>query len=111
MPNYDVGQLLWIEREWVYFAELIRCKVHRLNLNVGGSDFYRAETADREYKRTIVNMADFISAETSGTIKDFSDYYGDCVRDKIGYLPFGVRVLNYIEQVNIDSVGISFAKN
>lgn len=42
LPQYDVAQLLWIEEIWVYFAEEIGAKFKKLNICVGGSDFYRA---------------------------------------------------------------------
>lgn len=98
LPIYDAMQLLWIENEWVYFYRLIREKTKILNLNVGGSDFYRATSEEREYKRRLIECADRITAETEGTLREFGDYYGPDVQSKIGLLPFGIEVLNYIEK-------------
>ncbi|MCI9166587.1 MAG: hypothetical protein HFH01_00080 [Dorea sp.] len=67
LPMYDAMQLLWIEREWSYFCELIRCKTKLLNLNVGGSDFYRVGVEERNFKRKLIACADKVSAEVRGT--------------------------------------------
>lgn len=98
LPIYDAMQLLWIEDVWVYFCRLIREKAKILNLNVGGSDFYRAAAEEREYKRRLIECADQITAETEGTLREFGDYYGPDVQRKMGLLPFGIEVLNYIEE-------------
>lgn len=96
IPIYDVMQFLWIENIWTYFAELIRSKTKRLNLNVGGSEFYRVENEDRDYKRKLIAVSDKVTAETDGTVQDFALYYGKDVQDKMGLLPFGIEVLDYI---------------
>lgn len=98
IPKYDVAQLLWIEEIWAYFSEEIRNKFVKLNLCVGGSDFYRASKQDLEFKRKLIETADLITAETTQTIQEFSRYYNiDC--DKIKLLPFGLEVINHINQV------------
>ena len=56
IPVYDVIQLLWIEREWVFFTKLIRKKSKRLNIKVGGSDFYRSIVAEKEYKKKLISF-------------------------------------------------------
>lgn len=98
LPVYDAMQLLWIEREWAYFWQLIRNRTRRLNLNVGGSDFYRAGDGERAYKRALINSADCITAETEGTAAEFGAYYGKETADKMGLLPFGIEVLGQIDQ-------------
>jgi len=98
IPIYDVMQLLWIEWEWAYFYHLIRKKTKRLNLNVGGSDFYRTQGEEREFRRKLIAIADYVTAETEGTVQEFKDYYGQDVQQKIGLLPFGIEVLDYISQ-------------
>lgn len=97
LPVYDAMQLLWIEREWSYFYELIRKKTKHLNLNVGGSDFYRSTKVERDYKRNLIKYADKVTAETVGTIQDFVSYYGSAVHGKISLLPFGIEVLDLIK--------------
>ena len=99
IPVYSVMQLLWIEPEWCYFYRLIRQKSRLLNLNVGGSDFYRTGKGDREYKRKLICVADTITAETPQTVADFLDYYGKDAEGKMGLLPFGVQVLDYIDEL------------
>lgn len=94
LPKYDVAQLLWIENRWVYFQDMIREKFVKLNLCVGGSDFYRASDCNREYKKKLIYSADCVSAETEVTIQNFKNYYGDNLRVKL--VPFGVEVLEYI---------------
>lgn len=98
LPVYDAMQLLWIEREWAYFYKLIRKKATRLNLNVGGSDFYRTGKGEKDYKRKLIACADTITAETEGTVQEFRDYYGAVVKDKMGLLPFGIEVLELIDK-------------
>lgn len=98
LPEYDAMQLLWIENKWAYFHELIRKKTRRLNLNVGGSDFYRSTKVEREYKRELIKCADQVTAETIGTIQDFESYYSGDVHGKIGLLPFGIEVLDLIKR-------------
>lgn len=98
LPVYDVMQLLWIEQEWAYFCELIRTKAKRLNLNVGGSDFYRAGTEEREFKRKLIACADRISAETLETCREFEEYYREDIKGKVSLLPFGIEVLEYIDE-------------
>lgn len=110
LPVYDAMQLLWMEWEWAYFYRLIRTKAKKLNLNVGGSDFYRAGTEARDFKRKLIESADTITAETEGTIKDFKEYYG-AIAQKTGLLPFGVEVLGYIKEnadVSHDSIKKKF---
>lgn len=96
LPVYDVMQLLWIEREWAYFYELIRRKTRRLNLNVGGSDFYRAEKDERDFKRNLISCADSIIAQTETTVLNFGEYYGEEARNKTSLLPYGIEVLDLI---------------
>ena len=97
LPVYDAMQLLWIEQEWAYFYELIRNKTRQLNLNVGGSDFYRSEKNERDFKKNLIACADIITAETEGTIQEFKEYYSEQVGDKVGILPFGIEVLDFIK--------------
>ncbi len=97
LPVYDAVQLLWIEREWAYFYRLIREKTVRLNLNVGGSDFYRAGKGERNFKKNLIACADTITAETEATVREFQDYYGSIVENKMGLLPFGIEVLELID--------------
>jgi hypothetical protein len=104
LPIYDVMQLLWIEREWAFFYNLIRKKAKKLNLNVGGSDFYRASKEERAFKRELVKCADKVTAETVGTIQDFKSYYKDVVCGKIELLPFGIEVLELINSCRAKNV-------
>lgn len=100
LPQYDVAQLLWIEEIWVYFTEEIRAKFNRLNLCVGGSDFYRASREDLLYKKKLIDVADNISAETTQTIEDFTEFYGIDIA-KMKLLPFGLEVINHIDEIDI----------
>ncbi|MCM1231011.1 MAG: hypothetical protein NC489_12840 [Ruminococcus flavefaciens] len=107
LPVYDSMQLLWIEHEWAHFHELIRAKAKRLNLNVGGSDFYRVGTEEREYKRKLIACADGISAETLGTIREFEEYYKEDIKNEVSLLPFGIEVLECInksENINRNTI-------
>ena len=103
MPIYDAMQFLWIENEWCYFYRLIREKAERLNLNVGGSDFYRSSDSQRNYKKALIACADTITAETKGTIYDFETYFKDDIKNSIGLLPFGIEVLEWINQSRMTS--------
>lgn len=96
MPMYDAMQLLWIEKEWVYFHNLIRSKTKRLNLNIGGSDFYRASNTERDYKKKLIECADRVIGQTEDTAENFRSYYGDVAADKLCCFPYGIEVLNYI---------------
>ena len=97
LPQYDVFQMLWIENIWVYFRELIRKKCRRLNLCVGGSDLYRARDAERIYKRSLIDMADTVSAETDATICAFVKAYPSAA-EKIRWVNFGIETLEYMDQ-------------
>lgn len=97
LPIYDAMQFLWIETFWAYFYELIRDKTRRLNLNVGGSDFYRASSAERDYKKKLVAVADQVTAENVETVQKFKEYYIKEAGSKMGLLPFGIEVLDYIQ--------------
>ena len=96
IPVYDAIQLLWIEWPWAYCCRLIREKAVILNLNVGGSDFYRASKAEREYKRPLIACADRVTAETTRTIQEFREYYGTSIKNDVGLLPFGIEILDCI---------------
>lgn len=98
LPMYDAMQLLWMEREWAYFYKLIRRKTRRLNLNVGGSDFYRAGELERNFKRGLIEYADTITAETVATIHDFETFYGNSIKNKLSLLPFGIEILELINK-------------
>ncbi len=102
LPVYDVMQLLWIEEPWAYFYNQIRKKCRRLNLNVGGSDFYRAKKSEREAKRRLIECADNVTAENQETVNAFLGYYGNGLASKMQILPFGVEVLDYIKRVTLD---------
>lgn len=99
LPIYDAMQLLWIEPEWSYFCELIRKKAKRLNLNVGGSDFYRVGKEGRDFKRDLIAYADNITAETESTVQEFGEYYGEDAKNKTNLLPFGIEVLDWIDRI------------
>lgn len=96
LPMYDAMQLLWIEKEWVYFHELIRSKTKRLNLNIGGSDFYRAGKTERDYKKKLIECADQVIGQTTDTVKNFELYYNDVVAGKLCCFPYGIEVLDFI---------------
>ena len=98
IPVYDVIQLLWMEREWAFLAKLIRKKAKRLNLKVGGSDFYRSTVAEKEYKKRLISCADMITADTECTANNFVSYFKGNTKDKIRTLPYGVEVLDYINK-------------
>ncbi len=106
LPVYDVMQLLWIEEPWAYFYSQIRKKCKRLNLNVGGSDFYRAKKSEREAKRRLIECADNVTAENQETVNAFLEYYGNGLVSKMKVLPFGVEVLDYIKRVTLDKMQI-----
>lgn len=97
LPQYDAMQLLWIEQEWAYFYKLIRKKTRYLNLNVGGSDFYRVGETGRNFSRNLITCADNITAETETTVQEFGEYYGQKVKNKTRLLPFGIEVLEWID--------------
>lgn len=99
LPVYDAIQLLWIEREWAYFYKLIRHKTKRLNLNVGGSDFYRTGKKEKDYKKGLIACADTITAETETTVWEFQEYYSEIITKKVGLLPFGIEVLEQIDSI------------
>lgn len=97
LPKYEVFQMLWIENIWVYFQELVREKCGRLNLCVGGSDLYRARDAERVYKKSLIDMADTVSAETDATISAFVKAYPSAA-EKIRWVNFGIETLEYLDQ-------------
>lgn len=97
LPEYDVFQLLWIENTWVYFRDIIREKCKRLNLGVGGSDLYRSRKAERIYKKSLIEMADQISAQTDATISAFLEVY-PFTAGKIRWVNYGIEALEYMEQ-------------
>ena len=108
LPVYDAMQLLWIEDSWVYCCRLIRTKTKKLNLNVGGSDFYRASVVERDYKRKLIEQADCITAETEQTVQNFKEYYGS-IAQKTGLLSYGMEVLDFIKK-NADASHSSIKK-
>lgn len=94
MPMQDVFQTLWIEDDWVLFADSIRGKCRCLNLHVGGSDLYRSGPYCLESKRKLVRLADRVTAETETTIHDFCRVYPEAGQ-KIRWLNFGIDELDY----------------
>lgn len=100
LPIYDVMQLLWIEWEWAYFYKIIRARAKTLNLNVGGSDFYRSEIGERNFKKKLILCADNVTAETKITVQEFKEYYENEVNCKMGLLPFGIETLPVINSKN-----------
>lgn len=96
LPTYDAMQLLWMEKEWVYFHKLIRGKTKRLNLNIGGSDFYRASNTERDYKKKLIECADRVIGQTENTVENFRSYYSDVAADKLFCFPYGIEVLDFI---------------
>jgi len=96
LPLYDVMHLLWMEKEWAYFYRLIRARARQLNLNVGGSDFYRSGKIVRDYKRELIKCVDCVFAQTEATIQEFVEYYGEQVKSKTYLLPYGIEVLDWI---------------
>ena len=96
LPVYDVMQLQWIEWEWAYYSDIIKAKSKILNLNIGGSDFYRASDGERNYKYRIIRCADKILAQTNEIMHNFMAYYGENIADRMVVLPYGIEVLNWI---------------
>lgn len=96
LPMYDAMQLLWIEKEWVYFHKLIRSKTKHLNLNIGGSDFYRAGKTERDYKKKLIECADQVIGQTADTVKNFELYYNEVTAGKLCCFPYGIEVLDFI---------------
>ena len=101
LPKYDVMHLLFMEKSWAYFYKLIRAKTRQLNLNVGGSDFYRSGKIIRDYKRNLIKCADCVFAQTEATVQEFIEYYGEEVKSKTYLLPYGIEVLDWINQNKI----------
>ncbi|MCM1182625.1 MAG: hypothetical protein NC337_04535 [Roseburia sp.] len=96
LPVYDVMQVLWIENVWSYFYKVLRNKTRKLYLNVGGSEFYRASRTERDFKRKLIACSDKVTAETEETVREFQDYYSDEIKGQVGFLPFGIEVLDFI---------------
>lgn len=101
LPVYDAMHLLWMEKEWACLYQLIRTKAYLLNLNVGGSDFYRAGTEEKNSKKNLIDCADRIMAQTETTARNFVEYYGDGVKNKTYILPYGIEVLEWIDRNTI----------
>lgn len=97
MPVYDAIQSLWIEKEWGYFYQAIRKKAKRLNLHVGGSDFYRAGNKERNFKKKLIESADTVTTQSEETKQEFGLYYGEDIKNKIVVLPLGIEVLDYMD--------------
>lgn len=98
LPVYHAAQMLWIEREWAYFYKRIREKAVRLNLHVGGSEFYRVGTAERNFKKDLIACADRVTVLAEATKEEFGTYYGECVKGKTLILPIGIEVLEWINR-------------
>lgn len=98
LPVYDAMQMLWLEKDWIYFYKLIRKKSKQLNLNVGGSDFYRTGNEERDLRKRLIACADRVTAETEGTVREFMAYYEEEAGSKTSILPFGIEVLDYIKK-------------
>lgn len=96
LPIYDVAQLLWIENEWSHFYHSIRRKVKRLNLHVGGSEFYRAGVEERNFKKNLIDCADYITVQAEKTKDEFGAFYGEKIKEKTIILPLGIEVLEFI---------------
>lgn len=96
LPMYDAMQLLWMEREWAYFYKHIRKKSRRLNLHMGGSDFYRSTDKEKNLKKGLIDCADCVVVQTEETGERFSAYYGKAAADKTIVLPYGIEVLELI---------------
>lgn len=96
LPIYDVIHILFMDWEWAYTYRLIREKCHVLNLNVGGSDFYRAGTEERESKKNLIACVDRIMAQTEATVQEFIEYYDDLAKNKTHLLPYGIEILEWI---------------
>lgn len=103
LPTYDVIHFLWIETEWSFFADLAGSRAKRLVLTVGGSDFYRASESERAYKRKLILSADYINLENSTTRKAFIEYYGQEVSEKTKLVPYGMGLLDDIDEMEIVS--------
>lgn len=109
LPMYDAMQLLWMEREWAYFYHMIRKKTVRLNLHVGGSDFYRSTDEEKNLKKDLINCANCIVVQTEETGHRLRDYYGEAVENKMLVLPYGIEVLDLIDNskdISEDSIKI-----
>lgn len=97
LPEYTAFQMLWIENIWVFFKDVIRSKCKKINLCMGGSDFYRAREAELIYKGQLINMADKISIQTDQTISNFLSRYPQ-TRDKVKWVNYGIEALDYINR-------------
>lgn len=106
LPIYDVAHLLWMDWELAYMYRLIRKKCRVLNLNVGGSDFYRAGAEEREAKKSLIACADRIMAQTEATVREFVEYYGEIAKNKTYLLPYGIEVLEWINSSTISKTVI-----
>ncbi len=95
LPYYDVFQTLWIERIWALFYQKLRNKCARLNLFVGGSDFYRANSAKLSFKKRLIEVSDCIGVETETVRKDFLSTY-PFMKNRTMFVRYGIE---YIEQV------------
>jgi glycosyltransferase involved in cell wall biosynthesis len=94
LPHYRVFQTLWVESIWAFFSKKMRKKCERLNLFIGGSDYYRASPGKLEFKRRLIEVADIIGIETETVRDDFIHTYPEA-KDKIAMLRYG---LEYIEK-------------
>lgn len=99
IPKFSVFQLLWIENIWVSFSQYLRMKCKKLNLCIGGSDFYRASKMELEYKRKLIDISDNVSGETDDIILDFLDVYPEA-KNRIKQVNFGIDVLNAINKLD-----------
>ncbi|SFC94405.1 glycosyltransferase family 1 protein [Butyrivibrio sp. YAB3001] len=105
MPKYTVFQFLWIENIWVVYRNYLRSKCEKMNLCIGGSDFYKSSLTELEYKRKLIEVADRISGETDDIINDFLKVYPE-KENSIEKVNYGVDVLRTIDCVDELKVNI-----
>ncbi|MDD2224787.1 MAG: hypothetical protein PHP97_01345 [Candidatus Shapirobacteria bacterium] len=96
--RYDICHIVYKKFQYCFLINLICQKGKKTIVTIFGSDFYKNHL--KYFDRNFYNKVDYITFANEQTKTDFNHYYHFKFNNKINICPFGLLVLNKIDEIN-----------
>lgn len=102
--EYDVCHIHYILSKFLFMTHGFKGFAGRFVVTVFGSDFYRRNRIFRRWQKKLLQSADAITVLHEGMKNELVAFYGPSIMEKIQILRFGLRPLDYIDNISDESI-------
>lgn len=98
---FDVCHLHFLSYEIVTIGLLVKNICRKLISNYWGSDWLRASDAQRRYQKYLLELSDYIVADSLQICNQVNEYYNTRFKEKIKYIRFKTPVISVMQSGEI----------